>query len=77
VTVTLKNNGQRGGGTVTVTLTDAEGGGNTIATFTGPIPTTDAGGTVQVSGWANGDQLPNYLKGGGIVYLTTVDIKNS
>jgi zinc-ribbon domain len=76
IQVTLKNNGEQGSGSVTVTLTDAQGGGNTVGTFTGAIPVTDAGGTVQVSGFANGDQLPAYLRGGGTVYITSVDIRN-
>jgi hypothetical protein len=76
IQVTLKNNGERGGGTVTVTLTDSEGGGNTVATFTGPIPTTDAGATVDVSGFATGDQLPAYLRNNGTVYIASVDVKN-
>jgi len=71
VTATLKNTGGRGGGTVTITLTDD--GGSPIATFTGPIPVTDAGQTVQVSGFANGDQLAPYIRGGGIVHLKSVD----
>jgi zinc-ribbon domain len=74
VEVVLKNNGGSGSGTVTVTLTDD--GGNPIATFTGPVPVTDAGGTATVDGFATGDQLGNYLKGGGIVHITTVDVKS-
>jgi zinc-ribbon domain len=74
VQVNLKNNGGRGGGNVTVTLGDQ--GGNPIATYAGPIPVTDAGGTVQVTGYANGDQLPKYLISGGLVHITNVDIKN-
>ena len=74
IQVTLKNAGDRGSGTVTVTLTDD--GGAAVGTFTGPIPVTDAGGTVQVTGFANGDQLPAYLRSGGIVHITTVDVKN-
>jgi hypothetical protein len=76
VQVTLKNNGGQGSGSVTVTLSDAASGGNSVATFTGPIPATDAGSTVQVTGYANGDQLPAYLRSGGIVYITGVDIQN-
>jgi zinc-ribbon domain len=74
ITVTLKNNGDTGSGTVTVTLTDDAG--NPVATFTGPIPSTDGGATVQVSGFATGDRLPTYLKSGGIVHITTIDVKN-
>jgi zinc-ribbon domain len=76
IQVTLKNNGERGSGSVTVTLSDAASGGNTLGTFTGPIPVTDAGATVQVTGFANGDQLPAYLRSGGTVYITSVDIRN-
>lgn len=72
----MKNNGDRGSGSVTVTLSDAPQNGNALATFTGPIPVTDAGGTAQVSGFANGDQLPSYLRSGGTVYITSVDIKS-
>jgi len=74
VTVTLKNNGGAGSGSVTVTLTNDSG--QSVATFTGPIPTTEAGATVTVTGYANSDQLPNYLKSGGIVHLTGVDVTN-
>jgi hypothetical protein len=74
ITVTLKNTGDTGSGTVTVTLTDDAG--NPVATFTGPIPSTDGGATVQVSGFATGDRLPTYLRSGGIVHITTVDVKN-
>src|SRR5439155_23549155 len=73
VQITLKNNGERGNGTVTLTLTD---GTNPIATFSGPIPTTDAGQTATVTGYANGDGLPSYLRSGGTVYISTIDIKN-
>jgi hypothetical protein len=73
VQITLKNSGERGSGTVTLTLTD---GTNAIATFNGPIPTTDAGQTVTVTGYANGDGLPAYLRSGGTVYVSTIDIKN-
>jgi hypothetical protein len=73
VTATLKNTGARGAGTVTITLTD--GGGNPIATYSGPVPVTDSGQTVQVSGYANGDQLGAYLRGGGTVYLKSVEVK--
>ncbi|HSR22422.1 MAG TPA: hypothetical protein VLW53_02645, partial [Candidatus Eisenbacteria bacterium] len=76
VQVTVKNNGERGSGSVTVTLSDAAQNGNTVATFTGPIPVTDAGATAQVTGFANGDQLPSYLRSGGTVYITSVDIKS-
>jgi hypothetical protein len=75
VQVTLKNTGGRGGGTLTVGLTDD--GGNPIATFTGPIPVTDPGATVQVNGYATGDQLGPYLRNGGIVHLTTIDAKST
>jgi hypothetical protein len=75
VTATLKNTGGRGGGTVTITLTDD--GGNPIATFTGPIPVTDPGQTVQVSGFANSDQLGPYLRGGGLVHIKSVDVTGS
>jgi hypothetical protein len=74
VEVVLKNNGGSGSGSVTVTLTDD--GGKPIATFTGPIPVTDAGATATVDGFATGDQLGTYLKGGGIVNITTVDVKS-
>jgi hypothetical protein len=77
IQVTLKNGGGRGGGTFSLTLTDQAGGGNTIATFSAPIPTTDAGGTVAVTGYATGDKLPDYLKSGGTVYITNVTIKNN
>jgi hypothetical protein len=73
VQITLKNNGDRGSGTVTLTLTD---GTNPVATFTGPIPATDAGQTVTVNGFATGDQLAAYLRSNGIVYISTVDVKN-
>jgi len=76
IQVTLKNNGGQGSGSVTVTLSDAASGGNTLATFTGPIPVTDAGATVQVTGFAQGDQLPAYLRSGGTVYITGTDIQN-
>jgi len=75
VAVTLKNTGGQGGGTVTVTLTDE--GGNPIATFTGPIPVTDAGQTVQVTGYATGDQLGPYLRSGGTVYIKTIEVQNN
>ncbi len=74
VQLTLKNNGDRGSGTVTVTLND--GNDSMIATFSGPIPTTDAGATVQVSGFATGDQLGDYLRKGGTVYIKSTDIRN-
>lgn len=77
IRVTVKNTGGRGAGTVSVTLTDAQGGGNTVATFSGPIPVTDPGATVQVTGYANGDKLPDYLRAGGTVYISNVTIKNS
>src|SRR2546430_702246 len=74
VAATLRNTGGRGGGTVTITLTDS--GGNPIATYSGPVPVTASGDTAQVSGYANGDQLGPYLRGGGIVYLKSVDVTN-
>jgi hypothetical protein len=76
VQVTLKNNGGNGGGTVTVTLNDDGGNGSPIATYSGPIPTTDAGQTVTVNGYATGDRLPQYLIGGGLVGISKVDVKN-
>jgi hypothetical protein len=75
VAVTLRNSGGSGGGTVSVTLTDD--GGSSIATFTGPIPVTDAGQTVQVTGFATGDQLGPYLKSGGVVHVTNVSVTNN
>ena len=53
------------------------GGGNTVATFSTQIPTTDAGATVDVTVYATGDKLPDYLKSGGTVYITNVTIKNN
>ena len=76
IEVSLKNNGGRGGGTFSLTLTDQAGGGNTVATFSAPIPVTDAGATVQVTGYATSDKLPDYLKSGGTVYINNVTIKN-
>jgi hypothetical protein len=75
VAVTLRNTGGQGGGTVTVTLTDEAH--NPIATFTGPIPVTEAGQTVQVTGYATGDQLGAYLRSGGTVYVSTIDVQNN
>jgi hypothetical protein len=74
IQVTLKNNGGRGGGTVGVTLVDDSG--KDIATFSGPIPVTDPGATATVTGYANGDNLPAYLRAGGLVHITTVNVTN-
>jgi hypothetical protein len=72
VTGTFKNNGGRGGGTATFSLIDSSG--SAVGTYTAPLPVTDSGGTADVSGYANGDQLPDYLKSGGLVTLK-VDVK--
>jgi hypothetical protein len=72
VTGTFKNNGGRGGGTATFSLLDS--GGNVVGTYTAQLPATDGGATADVSGYANGDQLPDYLKSGGLVTLR-VDVK--
>ena len=77
IRVTVKNTGGRGAGTVSVTLTDQPSGGNTVATFSGPIPVTAPGETVMVTGYATGDRLPDYLRNGGTVYISNVSIKNS
>jgi hypothetical protein len=74
IQVVLKNAGGRGGGTVGVTLVDDSG--KDIATFSGPIPVTDPGATVTVTGYANGDNLPAYLRAGGLVHITTVSVTN-
>ena len=76
IEVSLKNSGGRGGGTFSLTLTDQPTGGNTVATFSAPIPVTDAGATVQVTGYATSDKLPDYLKSGGTVYINNVTVKN-
>jgi hypothetical protein len=70
IQVSAKNTGDSGSGSVSVTLSD--GGGNQIATFTGPVPVTDAGATVTVNGYATGDGLGAYLRSGGTVYITNV-----
>jgi len=75
IRVTVKNTGGPGAGTVSVTLTDT--GGNTVATYSGRIPVTVPGDTVQVNGYATGDRLPDYLRSGGTVFITTVTIKNT
>lgn len=74
IQVALKNNGEAGSGAVTVTLTDD--GGNSIATANIPIPSTDAGQTATVNGFATGDGLGDYLRKGGIVHITGIDIQN-
>ncbi len=74
VEVVLKNNGGAGSGSVTVTLSD--GSNKPLATFTGPIPTTEAGATATVNGYATGEQLGPYLVTGGTVYITSVDVKS-
>lgn len=70
---TFRNGGQRGGGIVTFSLIDSSGA--VVGTYMAPLPTTEAGGTAEVSGYANGDQLPAYLRSGGIVQLK-VDVQN-
>jgi hypothetical protein len=70
VQIVAKNTGGSGSGTVNLTLTDD--GGNQIATSTGPVPVTDAGASVTVNGYATGDGLGAYLRGGGIVHITSV-----
>ena len=40
------------------------------------MPETDAGQTAQVSGYATGDQLGAYLRGGGIVFIKSVEVKS-
>jgi hypothetical protein len=67
VTGTFKNTGGRGGGTATFSLLDSSG--NVVGIYSAPLPVTDPGGTVDVSGYASGDQLPAYLKSGGQVQL--------
>lgn len=74
VTGTFKNNGGRGGGTATFSLLDS--GGNVVGTYTATLPATEAGESVDVSGYANGPTLPDYLKGGGLVTLK-VDVQNT
>jgi hypothetical protein len=73
IQVTFRNGGERGGGSVSVTMSDDAG--NPLASFSGPIPITDAGATVTVSGFANGDTLGAYLKAGGLPHISAVDVK--
>src|SRR5262249_62192868 len=49
IEVTLKNSGGRGGGTFSLTLTHQSGGGNTIATFSAPLPVTHPGATAPLT----------------------------
>ena len=74
VTGTFKNNGGRGGGTATFSLLDS--GGNVVGTYAATLPVTDGGQSVDVSGYANGPTLPDYLKSGGLVTLK-VDVQNT
>ena len=74
VTGTFRNTGGRGGGTATFSLLDS--GGNVVGTYSAPLPVTDPGGTADVSGYANGGQLADYLRSGGLVTLS-VDVKSA
>jgi hypothetical protein len=74
VTGTFKNNGGRGGGTAIFSLLDS--GGSVVGTYTATLPVTEAGQSVDVSGYANGPTLPDYLKNGGLVTLK-VDVQNT